>query len=44
MKIIKTKKILEGNKANVEFCRNVFIDMIVFRIYNIKKGKEGKNE
>ncbi len=30
--------------SNVEFCRNVFVDIIGFGIYNIKKRKEGKNE
>ena len=30
--------------VNVEFCRNVFVDIRKFRIYNSKKRKEGKNE
>ena len=43
--MIEVRKLLiEDNDINVEFCRNVFVDMMNFGIYNIQKGKEGKNE
>ena len=43
--MIEVRKLLiEDNDINVEFCRNVFVDIRRFRIYNSKKRKEGKNE